>query len=197
MDINEAIRQLREEGAPILENAPRIKVPNIENVFHPWMKYILGRTGTVYQPLPIYDEVIDYLKDNHAKGLLLAGACGTGKTVIVKYLLPIIFKYMRLHLSCFDAVDLIKRPDEVLACRFVAVDDIGTETNSHFDFGNVRTPADELFDSLEKKGKLGFFTTNLDAAGLKKKYGIRSYDRMIQTLHVITFSGQSFRRAKK
>jgi DNA replication protein DnaC len=194
MELQEYIRQLKEEGAPILESAPTIKIPNADEIFHGWMKYILSQTGKEYLPLPVYDEVIDYLKDSKGKGLLLVGNCGTGKTLITRYLFPIIFKMMRYHLSVFDATDLIKRPDEVLQPRFVAVDDLGTEATIANKFGQQRKPADELFDSIEKCGKLGFFSTNLSAQQLIDKYGQRSYDRLIGCTRQIIFTGESFRR---
>lgn len=196
MDIKECIKQLREEGAPVMTSAPNISIPNAGEIFHKWMKYILAQAGKEYHPMPIYDEVIDYLKDSKGKGLLLVGSCGTGKTVIVRYFLPILFKMMRYHLSVFDATDLINKPDEVIKSGFVVVDDLGTEATISTKFGQQRRPADELFDNIEKYGKLGFFTTNLSAQQLIDKYGQRSYDRLIGCTRQIIFTGDSFRRMK-
>lgn len=66
--------------------------------------------GTIdeFQMLPEYEQVIDWMTDTADKGLLLMGDCGRGKSVILNYVLPVLFRMKHITLRPIHAQDLYK-----------------------------------------------------------------------------------------
>ena len=50
------------------------------------------RTIDKYDHLPAYDEIIDWMIDTRGRGLVLMGECGLGKSTILNYVIPAIFR---------------------------------------------------------------------------------------------------------
>ena len=143
--------------------------------------------------LPQYDQIAEWLEDNKGRGLLLYGSCGLGKTFLTRYVIPaIILKYHNKVVHSFDMTELNKEPDKVLAKHLIAIDDIGTEDIS-IRFGEKRSVVPEILDAAEKYGKLLLLTSNLGGEDLIKKYGNRTFDRILAVTKRIEFNGKSFR----
>lgn len=141
-----------------------------------------------------YNEVADWLSDNHGKGLMLMGPCGRGKTEIALHALPCLLHLTHnLVLQTFTACEMSEQLEKVVKLRLVAVDDIGTEAPDRVDYGNRRCPFAELVDTAEKRGNLLVLTTNLPPAILRKRYGDRVYDRLRTLVRVVQFDEGSLR----
>lgn len=170
-----------------------IRVPNAKVVLRNALTYFLSLEGKELVWLPQYDLIGDWLEDNKGRGLLLYGSCGNGKTFITRYVLPaILLKYCNRVISSFDMVDANREPDKVLQKHIIALDDIGVESDS-VKFGEKRSIVPEVLDATEKYGKLLLLTSNLGAEDLIKRYGNRSFDRILAVTKRIEFNGKSFR----
>ena len=60
-------------------------------------------------------------------------------------------------------------------------------------FGNPITPIIDIIEQRYAKKDITIITTNLDADGIKNKYGARVADRMREMMQVITFTNASYR----
>ena len=141
-----------------------------------------------------YQSVISWLKNNQGKGLALIGANGRGKTVIGRYVIPILFQeYFSKHVVVANAQDMNQRIDELLRKKFVSIDDIGTE-DQRIVYGERRWTLPELVDNAEKNRNILILTSNLDADAIEKKYGLRTRERVRAVCKVVVFKGESLRK---
>lgn len=156
-----------------------------------------------------YAKVFQWILNNHQKGLLMLGDCGTGKTAIMNALFNLFadghamwFNNEREVLVAekkvfakYSATDLMNTDtlDRALNYRFVMIDDIGTESETSITYGQRRNPVAELIDNAEKKNCLLILTSNLNGEQLLQKYGERTIDRLNHLTTVIPFVGDSFR----
>lgn len=192
IDFDSIINKLRDTGYPETPDKVYIKIPNAENLLRRGLNYFT-------EGHPIWNEqnyrpIVEWMGDNNGRGLLLAGDCGLGKTLIGMRILPIIINACcRLIVNCYKAQELNERPDEVMSRHLIYIDDIGTENISNI-YGNKRVPFSELVDLSEQKGKLLIVSTNYDVAHLAEKYGVRTVDRLRAITKYISFTGQSLRK---
>ena len=120
-------------------------------------------------------------------------AAALNAKTLTRYVIPaIILKYHNKVVHSFDMTELNKEPDKVLAKHLIAIDDIGTEDIS-IRFGEKRSVVPEILDAAEKYGKLLLLTSNLGGEDLIKKYGNRTFDRILAVTKRIEFNGKSFR----
>ena len=83
------------------------------------------RTIDVYEHLPTYDLIIDWLCDNKGRGLMLMGKCGLGKSTILNYVIPAIFRTKTnkvLRSIPAKEIGAIEKNDSL----FIIIDDLGT-----------------------------------------------------------------------
>lgn len=166
-----------------------IRIPNAEVE----LKMCLSRIVSKAQWLIEYEQIVEWLANNNGRGLLCIGNCGRGKTIICSRIIPVLEKYFyNKIISCYDAVDLNIKIDEMKKKQIISIDDVGTE-NDFFKFGERRQPFIELVDFAEKKDKLLIITTNLTIDELQIKYGIRTIDRLRAITKVVHFIGKSLR----
>ena len=143
--------------------------------------------------LPEYDEVADWLTDNGGRGLLMFGDCGRGKSLLGKYVLPVIFNfYLKKIMPVFTANGLNQDLDSILKYKIVSIDDIGTEI-IHNQYGSKRIAFQELVDAAESEGKLIVISTNLSLDVITERYGIRTVDRLKAITRQVLFTGESLR----
>lgn len=103
------------------------------------------RLGDKARWLPEYDQVAEWLSDNQGQGLLCIGACGRGKTVITRDVLPWLFKnYIWCALTGDGTMshpvyryfkadrDLKDSFGEMCRSRLLCIDDLGTEQTRYF-----------------------------------------------------------------
>lgn len=178
-------------------------------------KELLWRGITAYEGgnakwLKEYDEVADWLTDNKHKGLMLAGNCGLGKTLIAMHILPVIFQnYCEgkdddfspdpLDIKVYSATDLneMYRNEDTRRRLFntesIMIDDVGTEPEINI-FGERHMVFSEIVDHCEKNGRLLVMTTNLTAEQIQAHYDMRIRDRLRYLVRRIGLEGKSLRK---
>lgn len=192
IDFKSIIERLQDTGYPAEPDKVYIKIQNAENLLRRGLDYFTQKQ-TVWNEQN-YRPIVDWMSDNKGRGLLLAGECGLGKTLIGMRILPLILNATcRKIVACYKAQDLNTKPDEVLSKHIVYIDDIGTESISNI-YGNKRVPFAELCDLAEQKGKLLIISTNFDVIHLAEKYGERTVDRLKATTKYVSLTGQSLRK---
>lgn len=192
IDFKSIIERLQDTGYPAEPDKVYIKIQNAENLLKRGLDYFTSKQ-TIWSEQN-YRPIVDWMSDNKGRGLLLAGECGLGKTLIGMRILPLILNATcRKIVACYKAQDLNTKPDEVLSKHIVYIDDIGTESISNI-YGNKRIPFAELCDLAEQKGKLLIISTNYDVIHLAGKYGERTVDRLKAITKYVSLTGQSLRK---
>ena len=148
------------------------------------------RTVEKYKHLPAYDEIIDWMVDTKGRGLMLMGECGLGKSTILNFVIPAIFrtrtnKILRsVPAKELGAVDRNKAP-------FIIIDDLGTESIKN-DYGTKIDAVADAISYAEDSSKTLLITTNLTPQALKERYDERTLDRL-RKCKVVIIKGKSFR----
>tara|TARA_R110000824_G_scaffold24812_1_gene86921 strand:- start:366 stop:941 length:576 start_codon:yes stop_codon:yes gene_type:complete len=148
------------------------------------------RTIDSYKHLPAYDEIIDWMADTKGRGLILMGECGLGKSTILNYVIPAIFrtrinKVLRsVPAKELGAVERNKSP-------FIIIDDLGTESIKN-DYGTKIDAVADAISYAEDSSKTLLITTNLTPNALKERYDDRTLDRL-RKCKVVIIKGKSFR----
>ena len=148
------------------------------------------RTVEKYEHLPAYDEIIDWMVDTKGRGLMLMGECGLGKSTILNFVIPAIFrtktnKILRsVPAKELGAVDRNKAP-------FIIIDDLGTESIKN-DYGTKIDAVADAISYAEDSSKTLLITTNLTPNALKERYDERTLDRL-RKCKVVIIKGKSFR----
>lgn len=154
--------------------------------------------------LTCYEQVAKWLSDNDSRGLICAGTCGLGKSVICVQALPFLFqRHFDIDAMAVTATEMNQRIDELLQyCgrnRVIVIDDLGTEAISVY--GRHTFP--ELVDQAERTGTLLIITTNLRTTkdkdlrrnypSIEARYGVPTLDRLRAITRVAVFEGKSLR----
>lgn len=160
-----------------------------------WMHRGLAEImGKEPQWLPEYEQVVDWLRCNHGRGLILSGDCGLGKTLITAHLIPVFlhraFKKIATVSNARGLKALFKsgrhnQPIQVL-------DDVGEEAQEK-DYGTAHEYFSELVDHADKRGALLVISTNLTKEELAERYGARTIDRLRHNCHFVALKGKSMR----
>ncbi len=191
----QVLEEMKAHGMALPAEKVQINVPDAKTVLWRAVQYFVKmQTNEQAVWLPEYEQVAEWLTNNHGRGLFLFGNCGRGKTILSCYAIKaILLKYSRKIVSCYDVQQLNSNPDEILKKHIVCIDDVGTEDLS-ISFGQRRLPFAELMDAAEKQGKLVIITTNLTGEEISLKYGARVMDRIKATTERIAFNGESLRK---
>ena len=148
------------------------------------------RTIDTYKHLPAYDEIIDWLVDTKGRGLMLMGECGLGKSTILNYVIPAIFRTKtNKSLKSISAKDL--GVIEKSITTFIIIDDLGTESIKN-DYGTKIDAVADAISYAEDSSKTLLITTNLASKALKERYDERTLDRL-RKCKVVVIKGNSFR----
>ena len=148
------------------------------------------RTIDTYTHLPAYDEIIDWLVDTKGRGLMLMGECGLGKSTILNYVIPAIFRTKtNKSLKSISAKDL--GVIEKSITTFIIIDDLGTESIKN-DYGTKIDAVADAISYAEDSSKTLLITTNLSGKSLKERYDERTLDRL-RKCKVVVIKGESFR----
>lgn len=148
------------------------------------------KTIDVYEHLPTYDLIIDWLCDNKGRGLMLMGKCGLGKSTILNYVIPAIFRTKTnkvLRSIPAKEIGAIEKNDSL----FIIIDDLGTESIKN-DYGTKIDGVCDAISYAEDASKTLLITTNLDGDALKLRYDKRTVDRL-RKCKVVVIKGKSFR----
>ena len=182
---------------------------NIENFLQPKMynRYKLGtkqelkemfikafkhydRTIDVYKHLESYDEVIEWLSDTKGRGLMLMGDCGLGKSTILNFVIPAIFRTKTNKLLTSTPAKELGEIERSNA-SFIIIDDLGTESIKN-DYGTKIDAVADAISYAEDSSKTLLLTTNLKPNKLKERYDDRTLDRL-RKCKVVVIKGKSFR----
>ena len=148
------------------------------------------RTIDTYKHLPAYDEIIDWLVDTRGRGLMLMGECGLGKSTILNYVIPAIFRTKTNKvLRSVPAKELAAVERNV--APFIIIDDLGTESIKN-DYGTKIDAVADAISYAEDSSKTLLITTNLSGKSLKERYDERTLDRL-RKCKVVVIKGDSFR----
>ena len=148
------------------------------------------RTIDVYKHLNSYDEIIDWLSDTKGRGLMLMGDCGLGKSTILNYVIPAIFRTKTNKLLTSTPAKELGEIERSSA-SFIIIDDLGTESIKN-DYGTKIDAVADAISYAEDSSKTLLITTNLDAGELKERYDERTLDRL-RKCKVVVIKGKSFR----
>ena len=161
----------------------------LKEMFIKAFKYY-DRTIDKYEHLPAYDEIIDWIVDTRGRGLMLMGECGLGKSTILNFVIPAIFRTKTNKvLRSIPAKELAAVERNV--APFIIIDDLGTESIKN-DYGTKIDAVADAISYAEDSSKTLLITTNLSPQGLKTRYDERTLDRL-RKCKVVIIKGKSFR----
>ena len=161
----------------------------LKEMFIKAFKYY-DRTIDKYDHLPAYDEVIDWMVDTRGRGLMLMGECGLGKSTILNFVIPAIFRTKTNKvLRSIPAKELAAVERNV--APFIIIDDLGTESIKN-DYGTKIDAVADAISYAEDSSKTLLITTNLSPNSLKERYDERTLDRL-RKCKVVIIKGKSFR----
>ena len=162
----------------------------LKEMFIKAFKYY-DRTIDKYEHLSAYDEVIDWMVDTRGRGLMLMGECGLGKSTILNFVIPAIFRTKTNKvLRSVPAKELAAVEKNV--APFIIIDDLGTESIKN-DYGTKIDAVADAISYAEDSSKTLLITTNLSPNSLKERYDERTLDRL-RKCKVVIIKGKSFRK---
>lgn len=168
-----------------------IKTPDARSILARGIRHFVGNDAVW---LDEYEQVADWLSDNKGRGLLCAGNCGRGKTVICQRAIPVIFQHWhRLIVNIITSTELNDRFDEFRQYKILSIDDIGKESVANR-YGEKRNYIQEIIDEAERKQKLLILSTNDSMDELRSKYDDRTIDRLRALTRPVIFKGESLRK---
>lgn len=154
--------------------------------------------------LDAYDEVAEWLTDNHGRGLLCIGHAGLGKSLLCRTVLPAIIGGTWAVCSAVEMTlreGYTDRIDTLLKERMVVIDGLGTEP-VHIKKGQ-RRPFFDLCEAAEQDGKLLLIATGLSTSptpgysgSILNLYGRDVLDRLRTTTALIELKGEGMRPRK-
>ena len=166
---------------------------------HGWTRRIAGEKD--------FTAAIEAIKlaDDSGLGLLIAGPCGVGKTLLVKLVAKAYGPHRFLELSDPNDVEKLSNEwqelwSEDLNAENVVLDDIGAESPVN-DYG-VRLEPVAVFLAQRHNRFAGFpfprlfATTNLNSGELDNRYGGRMYSRLKDLCVPLRLTGPDKRRWK-
>ena len=149
------------------------------------------RTIDKYEHLHSYDEIIDWMVDTRGRGLMLMGECGLGKSTILNYVIPAIFRTRTNKVLRSIPAKELAAVDRNVA-PFIIIDDLGTESIKN-DYGTKIDAVADAISYAEDSSKTLLITTNLSPNSLKERYDERTLDRL-RKCKVVIIKGKSFRK---
>jgi len=161
----------------------------LKEMFIKSFKYY-DRTIDKYDHLFSYDEIIDWMVDTKGRGLMLMGECGLGKSTILNYVIPAIFRTKTNKVLRSVPAKELGVIDRNVA-PFILIDDLGTESIKN-DYGTKIDAVADAISYAEDSSKTLLITTNLSPKSLKERYDERTLDRL-RKCKVVIIKGKSFR----
>jgi len=162
----------------------------LKEMFIKAFKYY-DRTIDKYEHLTAYDEIIDWMVDTRGRGLMLMGECGLGKSTILNYVIPAIFRTKTNKVLRSIPAKELAAVDKNVA-PFIIIDDLGTESIKN-DYGTKIDAVADAISYAEDSSKTLLITTNLSPNSLKERYDERTLDRL-RKCKVVIIKGKSFRK---
>ena len=137
-------------------------------------------------------------------GLILSGGVGTGKTTML-YTIRRVVSDCGYSGKMFQASDMRTRfVDNVEQtryqilqgswCRYLYLDDIGTDPRVIRDYGNETRPFVRIVEERYNRGLPIVISTNLNVNDFETEYDLRTADRLREMCDVLTYNGESYRK---
>lgn len=146
-----------------------------------------------------------FTSDENAKGLILMGTVGNGKTRFFQEVYKEFYGDNTTGVkskifTIMDANDIVEEFSKNGSSYLnnyqyhhpLVIDDLGSESLG-FHYGKSLNVLAELITFRYRKELITHFTTNLDKDELTEKYGARIMDRIREMCTVIHYSGKSLR----
>ncbi len=153
--------------------------------------------------LPEYDQIVDWMTNTNDKGLMLMGDCGRGKSLILNYVLPVLFRLHERNVRPVHAQDLGRLfpnslcnetyLDRLLQTSFPIIDEVGVEPMMN-DYGEKTEGLNMILNAAERYHRPVFISTNLTELQLLDRYGERTVDRLAHLCRTVHFKGDSLRK---
>lgn len=132
---------------------------------------------------------------DEVKGILLIGAIGGGKTVLMESFIDIFNEISGKVMMGINSKDLVeikeKYGNPYLSKRPLFIDDIGKEQTTINTYGTVSKPMEDLINDRYKTAGLTFGTSNLRLEDMP--YNLHTKDRMKQMFNILILPGKSRR----
>jgi DNA replication protein DnaC len=152
---------------------------------------MVDKTIKNFEYLDEYDSVVKWMVNTDGKGLLMAGSCGRGKSVILNGVLPLLFRARFNKVLRPVAARNLHEIKEYPV--FIVVDDIGQDEIVN-NYGTKVDAVEDFISEAEDKMKLLLLTSNLTGKQIRDRYGERIYDRINRLCNVVVFTGKSKRK---
>lgn len=192
---SDVIKQLSIEGNPVPARRFSFSIPNAKAELKGALSAVLESMGEKLVWLEEYDRVAEWMSNNQGKGLLLYGVYGRGKSLLVRYAIPMIFRtFLNRIVTIVDCGSPGVNIDNVLTRKFIGLDDIGVEAD-RMEFGTKRNIVVEVLNKAQDNtDTLIIASTNLSSDKLRDRYGDRILDRIKYLCYRIPFNGNSLRK---
>lgn len=158
--------------------------------------------------LPEYSDVIDWMTSTKGRGLLLYGDCGRGKSIILTGVVPVLFAMKERQTMSIHADDFNKPYPSASATAgydpkmsnlnfltrtpFPIIDELGVEPLIN-DYGEKFEGFNRVINAAERYLRPLFISTNLTKEQLLRRYGERTFDRLMHLCRIVEFRGESLR----
>lgn len=137
---------------------------------------------------PQYQQLGDWMSQPGGRGAIIFGSAGAGKTFLATVYAALAYMHCGALFTIVAARELNDFADKVKKDRFLIIDDIGVEEELNV-YGTRRYVLPEIVDVAERRNSILVLTTNLTAAQLATKYGMRTIDRLRSVCKAIDFTG--------
>jgi len=148
----------------------------------------------IINQLFFYLNKSDKFNGDFEKGILLIGAIGSGKTVIMDSFCKVVLNYGRKIITKIQALDMVKIAQEIDSGynkKPMYIDDIGKEPIEILHYGSMMRPFEDLLDTRYRNNAITFGTSNLTLDDMK--YNKHTKDRIKEMFNIIILSGKSRR----
>lgn len=191
--MNDIADEMRGFGIEVPSKRINISIKDADKIFWDALDRLLVYMGEDPVHSDDYNGVIEWLTNNNRKGIILMGSVGRGKTLIARFIIPLILnkvlgKTVSFHSMC--KLNTLKDIQEVMKHKIIVLDDLGVE-NIVNEYGNKIDAFSMIVDEAEKENKLLIITTNLNKKLLLEKYKPRSYDRLMSMCKLVIFKNNS------
>ena len=154
-------------------------------------------------------RIAEYITQEAPKCILMiTGNPGNGKTTMLyafrqAYYALVENGYMREwheNMRIIDAKEVFQLAadphhfDAIKRLPLLALEDIGREPVEVQSFGNIFKPIEDILEYRYDNQMFTFITSNLTAKEIAARYGERVADRLRETMQVIAFNNETYRR---
>jgi DNA replication protein DnaC len=78
----------------------------------------------------------------------------------------------------------------------IIIDDLGDEPTEQMHYGSIITPVIDLLEERYNRRVMTIATTNLSAADIQDKYGLRIRDRLRESMQMVVYKQPSYRKVQ-